>query len=155
MHNEKVGAHKVRMSRGSEVSQPAYDRHLAMIKHRYGSQALVNLVGNKEGEALIGKMYKAHHKSSRFAKDIPYIAFDYHSYCPRGKEDNLKILKEQINKFLKDFRYFYFENGVTLNQQIGTFRVNCIDCLDRTNRVQTFIGLEVSACNQILNCYLI
>ena len=138
-----MGSHKVRLSRGSEVSQPAYDRHMASIRHRYGNQVLINLVGNKEGEALIGKMYKAHHKSSPFHKDFPYIAFDYHHYC-RGREDNLKILKDQIHKHLKDLRFFYRESGGVLNQQNGTFRVNCIDCLDRTNRVQTFIGLEVS-----------
>ena len=130
------------MSRGSEVSQPAYDRHFATLRHRYGNQVIINLVGSKEGEALIGKMYKAHHKSSKFGKDIPYVAFDYHHYC-RGREDNLKILKEHINKHLKDFRYFYLENGTVHSQQNGTFRINCIDCLDRTNRVQTFVGLEI------------
>ncbi|XP_054161531.1 synaptojanin-1-like [Oppia nitens] len=139
----QVGAHKVRMSRGSEVSQPAYDRHLASIKHRYGNQVLINLISNKEGEALIGKMFKAHHKSSRFSKDVPYIAFDYHHYCSHGKTDNIKILRDQIIKYLKDFSFFYKEKGVVQSQQSGTFRVNCIDCLDRTNRVQTCIGLEI------------
>ena len=28
-------------------------------------------------------------------------------------------------------------------EQYGTVRTNCTDCLDRTNAVQTFIGLEV------------
>ena len=27
-------------------------------------------------------------------------------------------------------------------QQFGTVRTNCTDCLDRTNSVQTFLGLE-------------
>jgi len=29
-------------------------------------------------------------------------------------------------------------------QQTGTIRTNCLDCLDRTNAVQTMIGLEVN-----------
>ena len=132
------------MSRGSEVSQPAYDRHLSLIKSRYGNQMIVNLVGTKEGEALLAKMYKAHHKISRFGSDVPYVAFDYHSYCPRGREENLKILKDQIIKNLKDFGFFYSESENVQSQQSGTFRVNCVDCLDRTNRVQTFVGLEVN-----------
>ena len=28
-------------------------------------------------------------------------------------------------------------------EQFGTVRTNCTDCLDRTNCVQTFLGLEV------------
>jgi hypothetical protein len=29
------------------------------------------------------------------------------------------------------------------SKQKGTIRTNCLDCLDRTNCVQTFFGLEV------------
>lgn len=29
--------------------------------------------------------------------------------------------------------------------QTGTIRTNCLDCLDRTNCVQTFLGLEILA----------
>ena len=28
--------------------------------------------------------------------------------------------------------------------QTGVLRVNCLDCLDRTNSVQTYVGLQVS-----------
>lgn len=31
------------------------------------------------------------------------------------------------------------------SQQRGTIRTNCLDCLDRTNCVQTYLGLEVLA----------
>ncbi|RWS24751.1 synaptojanin-1-like protein [Leptotrombidium deliense] len=30
-----------------------------------------------------------------------------------------------------------------MSSQCGTFRINCVDCLDRTNCVQTFIALEI------------
>ena len=33
-------------------------------------------------------------------------------------------------------RYFWISDNVLLSQQKGVFRVNCIDCLDRTNVVQ-------------------
>lgn len=144
------------MGRGSEVSQPAYDRHLCLIKRRYGKQVFINLLGDKEGEALLGRMYKAHHKTSRFAKDIPFIAFDYHRYVTRGRPENVKILKDQIIKYLFDMDFFSSESDNVFNQQLGTFRVNCVDCLDRTNRVQTLIGLEVilSQLARILEIYL-
>lgn len=138
----KVGTHKLKMSRGYELSQPAFDRHLALIQYLYGKQVLVNLVANKEGEHMIGSMYKLHHKCSPFKDEIPYVAFDYHYYCPRGKEENLKILKDHIKDYFDTFS-FYYSDQTNKSYQSGTFRVNCIDCLDRTNRVQTFIGLEV------------
>lgn len=138
----KVGTHKLKMSRGYEISQPAFDRHLAMIRYLYGRQVLVNLVANKEGEFMIGSMYKLHHKCSRFKDEIPYIAFDYHHYCARGKEENLSHLKDHLKKYFDEFS-FYFSDSNQKSYQTGTFRVNCIDCLDRTNRVQTFMGLEV------------
>lgn len=34
--------------------------------------------------------------------------------------------------------------SVFFSLQTGTIRTNCLDCLDRTNSVQTFLGLEVS-----------
>ena len=36
--------------------------------------------------------------------------------------------------------------GVSLafRQQSGSVRTNCVDCLDRTNAVQTLLGLEVN-----------
>lgn len=140
----QVGTHKLKMSRGCEISQPAFDRHFAMLQYLYGKQVIVNLVANtKDGEKLIGSMYKIHHKNSPFRDDIPYFAFDYHYYCPRGKEENLKILHKQICKYFDEFGFYYSAPDEEKSYQNGTFRVNCIDCLDRTNRLQTYIGLLV------------
>lgn len=35
-----------------------------------------------------------------------------------------------------EFSFFWVSGGVIMSQQKGVFRVNCIDCLDRTNVVQ-------------------
>lgn len=34
------------------------------------------------------------------------------------------------------YSYFWVSNNTVLSHQKGVFRVNCIDCLDRTNVVQ-------------------
>ena len=138
-----VGSHKVKMSRGSEVSQPAYDKHIVLVKKRYGKQHFITLCGSKEGEANLTRMYKAHHRSSQVARDVPLTVFDYHAQCPKGKEDNLQKLKQEISRHLSEYGFFSSTDGTVHCTQTGTFRVNCIDCLDRTNRVQTFIGLEI------------
>lgn len=140
-----VGYHKIKMSRGAELSQPAYDRHVATVRKRYGKTVFVNLMGCKEGEAMLTKMYKSHHKASCLTKDIPLIHFDYHTECPRGKQDNLeKKFAFDIRNHLKEFQFFSSgDELVEQNVQVGCFRINCVDCLDRTNNIQKFIGLDV------------
>lgn len=138
-----VGSHKVKMSRGSEITQPAYDRHVALLKKRYGRQHFVTLCGSKEGEANLTRLFQAHHKTSTLTKDVPLTAFDYHHYCARGKTDNLYKLKDQLVKSVKEFSFFTRIGSNVTNEQTGTFRVNCVDCLDRTNCVQSFLGLEI------------
>ncbi|XP_043464476.1 synaptojanin-1 [Leptopilina heterotoma] len=143
----QVGSHKVKISRGFEASAPAFDRHLAMIKQRYGHQVIVNLlgsslIGSKEGEAMLSQLFQTHHSMSRH-KNVPHILFDYHQECRGGNNKNLSKLKAKIEKYLESFSLFYAVGGNRINEQKGTIRTNCLDCLDRTNCVQTFIALEM------------
>ncbi len=54
----QVGSHKVKMSRGFEASAPAYDRHFKLLKHYYGDGLIVDLLGKKEGEKILGQAFK-------------------------------------------------------------------------------------------------
>lgn len=137
----QVGSHRVKMSRGSEASVPAFERHMSMIKERYGDQVIINLLGSKEGETMLTQMFQHHMKASR--RKASMVSFDYHALCRGGRQDNLIHLKNQISPHLTSFGCFYFDGNDVIMRQTGTFRTNCLDCLDRTNCVQTFIGLEV------------
>jgi phosphatidylinositol-bisphosphatase len=46
------------MSRCSEASAPAFERHLEMVKQQYGSQVIVNLLGCKEGELKLSQLFQ-------------------------------------------------------------------------------------------------
>ena len=46
------------MSRGYEASAPAFDLHLCLLKQLYGEQAIVNLLGVKEGEHMLSQAYQ-------------------------------------------------------------------------------------------------
>ncbi|XP_022656835.1 synaptojanin-1-like isoform X2 [Varroa destructor] len=138
----QVGSHKVKLSRGSEMSAPAYRRHLETIVERYGHQTFLNLLGSKEGETMLSNEFNKHHRAIG-KKDIPLLNFDYHAQCKGGKQDNLIHLKYNIEKQLNDYSFFYHDGQETTKEQTGCFRTNCLDCLDRTNCVQTFIGLTV------------
>jgi hypothetical protein len=76
----------------------------------------------------------------------------------RGDRDAaVKPLLKDIQPFLNDnfiFEKFGSEVSILLNpnkshqirqRQCGVVRVNCLDCIDRTNAIQTYIGVELLA----------
>ncbi|XP_031815209.1 synaptojanin-1 isoform X1 [Sarcophilus harrisii] len=141
----QVGSHRVRMSRGFEANAPAFDRHFRTLKNLYGKQIIVNLLGTKEGEDMLSKAFQSHLKASEHAVDVQMINFDYHQMVKGGKVEKLhSVLKPQVQKFL-DSGFFYFNGTEVQRSQTGTIRTNCLDCLDRTNSVQAFFGLEMLA----------
>ena len=144
----QVGNHKVKFSRGPDASLPAFQRHLKWMQQRYNDTAIVNLlglnlVGAKEGEASLSQLYQTH--QTYFYPEMPHIQFDYHQECKGGHLENLSKLKQNLEPILSNHSFFFMRNQDTVSQQMGTIRTNCLDCLDRTNCVQTFIGLEIIA----------
>ncbi|ROT80516.1 putative synaptojanin-1 [Penaeus vannamei] len=88
-------------------------------------------------------MKKIQHLNCPWFKDSPHIVFDFHQECKGGNIDNLaKKLQPRIQEEINDFGYFCSRNNQIQSLQRGTMRTNCLDCLDRTNRVQTFLGLD-------------
>ncbi|NXS29386.1 SYNJ1 protein, partial [Pomatostomus ruficeps] len=139
----QVGSHRVRMSRGFEANAPAFDRHFQTLKNLYGKQIIVNLLGAKEGEHMLSKAFQSHLKASEHSADIKMVNFDYHQMVKGGKAEKLhSVLKPQVQKFL-ECGFFYFDGKEVKRSQSGTIRTNCLDCLDRTNSVQAFFGLEM------------
>uniref|UniRef100_A0A183E6S9 phosphoinositide 5-phosphatase n=1 Tax=Gongylonema pulchrum TaxID=637853 RepID=A0A183E6S9_9BILA len=81
--------------------------------------------------------HKAHYKNSHCAVD--YIAFDYHE----EKRNCLKLI-DRLKATILKCMFFCRRNGSLICTQNGVIRVNCLDCLDRTNAVQTLIGFQVA-----------
>ena len=76
-------------------------------------------------------------------KDLNYTAFDF---SHRLKDDYTKMIsdfQEIANDVVRKTSFFYYltgKRGIELNFQSGVARVNCIDCLDRTNYGMAIIG---------------
>ncbi|XP_026993932.1 synaptojanin-1 isoform X5 [Tachysurus fulvidraco] len=141
----QVGSHRVKLSRGFEANAPAFERHFTALWRLYGKQMIINLLGMKEGEHMLSKAFQSHLKASEHASSVKMINFDYHQMVKGGKTEKLlTVLKPQISKFLDDCGFFCYsaESGIE-KCQTGTLRVNCLDCLDRTNSVQAFFSLEM------------
>ncbi|XP_032888469.1 synaptojanin-1 isoform X2 [Amblyraja radiata] len=140
----QVGSHRVRMSRGFEANAPAFDRHFRTLKKLYGKQTIINLLGVKEGEHMLSKAFQSHLKASEHVADVPMVNFDYHQQVKGGKADRLiSVLKPKLDSFLEECGFFYYDSHEVQRSQTGTIRTNCLDCLDRTNSVQAFFGLEM------------
>lgn len=59
------------------------------------------------------------------------------------KFDNVSILTNRLQGIIRQINYCWIDAyGIVLNQE-GVFRVNCVDCLDRTNVVQTHLAKEM------------
>lgn len=145
----QVGSHRVRISRAAEASNLAYNKHMDTMKTRYGKFLIVNLLntnavsGGKEGETMLSQLFYDHHMESNSRHDIPFVIFDYHAECRGGNTKNLKKLKDEIDSYIGTFGVFLSNDSNVVCRQKGVIRTNCLDCLDRTNCTQTFIGLEV------------
>ncbi|XP_053312664.1 synaptojanin-1 isoform X2 [Spea bombifrons] len=140
----QVGSHRVRMSRGFEANAPAFDRHFLTLKRLYGRQVIANLLGSKEGEAMLSRAFQSHLKASEHVTDVQMVNFDYHQMVRGGKAEKLQgVLKPKVHSFLEECGFFYLDKNGVHRTQSGTIRTNCLDCLDRTNSVQAFFGLEM------------
>ncbi|XP_046716782.1 synaptojanin-1 isoform X2 [Silurus meridionalis] len=141
----QVGSHRVKLSRGFEANAPAFERHFTALRRLYAKQLIINLLGMKEGEHMLSKAFQSHLKASEHANSVKMINFDYHQMVKGGRTEKLlTVLKPQISKFLDECGFFYYSAETGIERcQTGTLRVNCLDCLDRTNSVQAFFSLEM------------
>lgn len=69
-----------------------------------------------------------------------YIHFDFHRECKGMRYDRLNHLIADLEGFIAQQGFYFQPND---GQQQGIIRTNCIDCLDRTNAVQSMIGKNV------------
>ncbi|VVC91345.1 unnamed protein product [Leptidea sinapis] len=54
--------------------------------------------------------------------------------------DRLSVLMDRVAHEQTEFGYFLSRGGTVLLRQTGVFRTNCVDCLDRTNVVQSMLA---------------
>jgi hypothetical protein len=70
-----------------------------------------------------------------------YESFDFHAECRHLRWDRLSILIDRLAHEQDEFGCFLLtRDGTLVSLQDGVFRTNCIDCLDRTNVVQSMLA---------------
>ncbi|KKK21475.1 hypothetical protein ARAM_004639 [Aspergillus rambellii] len=158
------GQQKIEVTRSIEATQHAFDRHFEALELEYGAVHIVNLLSElKSGEFELSTRFREHvrrsplrHRGeSKKSSDhdlLRMTEFDLNAEArgPLGYGAGSEIKHELVHS-LHGFAYFLSEklNGgnrtapgssSVILQQEGVFRTNCLDCLDRTNLVQTIIS---------------
>ncbi|CAG9764063.1 unnamed protein product [Ceutorhynchus assimilis] len=120
--------------------QNACLRHIESMAGVYGRQVMVDLVDQVGSEGRLEKAFKdtinylAH-------PSVRYEPFDFHAECRKMKWHRLSILIDRVSLDQDEMGYFLIlKDGTLSSLQEGVFRTNCIDCLDRTNVVQSMLA---------------
>lgn len=73
------------------ASQPAFERHLVQLTEEYGSIHAINLLGQKENEALLTNAYARHLQIARSAlgDELGITHFDFHNAVKIGGHDSV------------------------------------------------------------------
>ncbi|GFN19313.1 inositol polyphosphate 5-phosphatase [Aspergillus tubingensis] len=157
------GQQKIEITRSVEATKHAFDKHFRSLELDYGAIHVVNLLSElKSGEYSLTARFRNHLQNSPLNKHssdhtlLQVTEFDFHAEArgPLGYGASSQI-RQEIFDSLQGFAYFQSgeigpvalydkhhasRNAPVILQQEGVFRTNCLDCLDRTNLVQTIIS---------------
>jgi hypothetical protein len=133
------------MQHSAETNFLAFRKHFSNISARYGYLQVASLVEKHGNESKIGEEYEKNTGQLNDAGGINgnlvgFEWFDFHAVCRGMKFENVSLLMDLLGSKLDTFGFSIEANGKPLSKQSGVLRTNCMDCLDRTNIVQSACG---------------
>lgn len=119
-------------------------KHFTQQEEIYGKNYLVNLVNEKGYESPVKLAYEKVVQDLN-NPNLQYVYFDFHNQCSKMRWHRVDILIDQLLKLGMDQQGWYqasvgLEKSVVERVQTSVVRSNCMDCLDRTNVVQSQIA---------------
>jgi hypothetical protein len=123
----------------------AFEKHFKNLSDRYGSIQVASLVEKHEPEAIVGDAYETNMERlnemlGASGKSIGFEWFDFHAMCRGMKFENVSLLMDTLGSKLDEFGDTVEIDGQRISKQSGVLRTNCMDCLDRTNVVQSAVA---------------
>ena len=134
------------ITRNKNLTIDAFTRHLEEINKDFSLIYFINLLNQKKSiEAPIISEFEKQIKFRKENNKFRYIYFDMQNEC---QKDNYSRIDNLINTISPTIELFgFFSCNIKTNEifsiQKGTPRTNCLDCLDRTNVVQTRISWKI------------
>lgn len=161
---------KIQITRSPEATQSAFDKHFEHLELAYGTVHILNLMSAmKPQEVELSTRYQHHIQRSPLNQNfgsggvaenrLIQSQFDFHAETkgPGGYEA-AGMVRRLIQDRADSFAYLLCQSidesrnpgtprdkssqqgSVVILQQEGIFRTNCLDCLDRTNLIQTIVS---------------
>ncbi|KAK5600515.1 Phosphatidylinositide phosphatase SAC2 [Crenichthys baileyi] len=131
-----------RIEKGQKDTMPYFAAHFEKQLKLYTKQVIINLVDQNGREKIIGDTFLKQVLLYN-NPNLTYVSFDFHEHCRGMKFENVQILTDAISDIITDMKWAWVDQAGVICKQDGIFRVNCMDCLDRTNVVQAAIARVV------------
>lgn len=125
-----------------EISRKAFAKHFGQEILAYKKQIIVSLVELNGREKIIADSFLQHIFDFN-NEDLVYVTFDFHEYCRGMKFENVSILINALEEYIRKCGFYWIDESGLISHQECVFRVNCMDCLDRTNVVQASIARNI------------
>lgn len=135
-----------------ETNAAAFRLHFQHLAARYGNIQVASLVEKKGPEATIGALFEKH---ARLLNDqggidgqgtkLNFEWFDFHGICKGMHFENVSMLFDTVGSILNGYGWTVSQADQITQAQGGVLRTNCMDCLDRTNVVQSACGRSMLA----------
>ncbi|XP_059639037.1 phosphoinositide phosphatase SAC8 isoform X2 [Cornus florida] len=123
-----------------EQTSEVVARHFYDLVQRYGDTVAVDLTDKHGDEGTLNAVFAAEMEK---LPNVRYVSFDFHQCCGNSNFDNIQLLYDQISEDFEKQGYFLVDAECeVLKEQKGVIRSNCIDCLDRTNVTQSYLGQQ-------------
>ncbi|XP_067908995.1 phosphatidylinositide phosphatase SAC2 isoform X1 [Heterodontus francisci] len=131
-----------RLDRPEEETTSKFAAHFEEQLKIYKKQVIVSLVDQTGREKIIGDAFLRQVLLYN-NPNLTYVTFDFHEHCRGMKFENVQTLTDAISDIITDMKWGWVDQAGEICKQEGIFRVNCMDCLDRTNVVQAAIARVV------------
>ncbi|XP_037093651.1 phosphatidylinositide phosphatase SAC2-like [Pollicipes pollicipes] len=128
-----------RLERDPVETQAAFRRHVDGERERYGAVHAVSLVDQTGREAVIADAY-LDHALTYDCPELTFTGFDFHEHCRGLRFENVALLLAALADDVQAAGFAWADERGALCRQHAVFRVSCMDCLDRTNVVQTALA---------------
>lgn len=127
------------ITRIPEMTSPAYSKHIDEIQKDYPLIYMINLMNfNKPNEQIITQNFENQIKINSL-RSTKYVFWDFQNECKHDNYEKIDSLMKNTENIMNIFK-FYCEDlstGEITKEQNGIIRTNCLDCLDRTNVIQS------------------
>uniref|UniRef100_A0A915HQ64 Phosphatidylinositol-3-phosphatase SAC1 n=1 Tax=Romanomermis culicivorax TaxID=13658 RepID=A0A915HQ64_ROMCU len=125
-----------------------FERHIRQQLQCYNNRLCILSLISRSGRELnlAQKLEDMCTKKLNFdEQELTFVAFDFQKECRKLDWSRLDHLISDLSPMIETFGYFCYNktnliDEPEISRQNGTFRTNCIDCLDRTNVVQSLIA---------------